>query len=178
MLLLMVVFALLQVGLVWAVIASKRKVDTKNMQLIQFYLDTKFLCKGLIDSLKFPESLTFCNRFTSELKEYFNLEEIIVIDSVDMPANNANTVLKDRVIEFIEKNMDHIARGLHDFKFTTFILELDGKEYVLHISRILSKGEGDGFIICIELAPSLLSKNEIATLETCINILRTRLVYE
>ena len=38
--------------------------------------------------------------------------------------------------------------------------------------------EGDGVIVCIEKYPTLLNENERASLETNINLLKTRLFYE
>ena len=42
----------------------------------------------------------------------------------------------------------------------------------------MEKDAGDGVIICVENSPSLLNKNEAISLENCINLLKTRLVYE
>ena len=59
-------------------------VDEKNIQLMQLYLDSKFINKGLIDSLKSLSSTDFCALFIQHVKDYYNLSEIIVIDSVKM----------------------------------------------------------------------------------------------
>jgi len=42
----------------------------------------------------------------------------------------------------------------------------------------MEKDEGNGMIVCIEDAPSLLTTQEKTSLENCINLLKTRLLYE
>jgi hypothetical protein len=51
-------------------------------------------------------------------------------------------------------------------------------QYVLYLSRLMEKDEGDGLIVCVEKTPALLNKNEKISLENCINLLKTRLIYE
>jgi hypothetical protein len=57
------------------------------------------------------------------------------------------------------------------------IIELREKTYEIYVSRIVSRDEGDGLIVCVEHAPTLLSRQEKISLENSINLLKTRLLY-
>jgi len=169
---------LFQILLFYKVINYKKILDKKNIQLIQFHLDTKFICKGLIDSLCISDSAAFCNALTKKIKEYYNLEDIIIIDSMSMIDGENNTALRSEVLNFIQKNIKQITRNLHDHKLTKVSINNAQMQYVLYLSRLMAKDEGDGLIVCVENSPALLNKNEKTSLENCINLLKTRLVYE
>ena len=169
---------LLQILLFYKVINYKKILDNKNIQLIQFHLDTKFICKGLIDSLCISDPVAFCNALIKKIKEYYNLEDIIIIDSLSMIDGENNTAIRSEILKFIQKNMQQISKNLHDHKLTKVNIDNSRMQYVLYLSRLMGKGEGDGLVICVENSPALLNKNEKTSLENCINLLKTRLVYE
>lgn len=169
---------LLQILLFYKVISYKKVLDNKNVQLIQFHLDTKFLCKGLIDSLSISDSVTFCNALIKKIKEYYNLEDIIIIDSLSMMDGENNTAARSEIVNFIQNNIKQITKNLHDHKLTKVSIDNSQMQYVLYLSRLMGKDEGDGLIVCVENTPALLNKNEKTSLENCINLLKTRLIYE
>ncbi len=155
----------------------KKLLDVKNVQLIQFYLDTKFLCKNMTESLSISNPDFFCTKLLKEIKEYYNLEDIIIIDSIKMLAGENNTLLRKDVISFIQKNSEYIFRNLHEYELIKHNFSTLNKNYAMYISRIVSKDEGDGLIICVENAPTLLTKQEKNSLENSINLLKNRLLY-
>jgi hypothetical protein len=169
---------LLQILLFYKIISYKTILDNKNVQLIQFHLDTKFICKGLIDSLCISDSATFCNALIKKIKEYYNLEDIIVIDSLSMIDGENNTAIRSEVISFLKNNINKISKNLQDHKLTKVSINNTKMNYVLYLSRLMEKDEGDGLIVCVENTPTLLNKNEKTSLENCINLLKTRLIYE
>lgn len=169
---------LLIILLLYKVIRYKKALDSKNVQLIQFHLDTKFLCKGLIDSLSISDSSIYCNLLIKRIKEYYNLEDIIIIDSLSMMAGENNTATRSVIVDFIQKNIKQITKNLHDHRLTKISIDNSQMQYVLYLSRLMEKDEGDGLIVCVEKTPALLNKNEKISLENCINLLKTRLIYE
>lgn len=169
---------LLLILLLYKVVRYKKALDSKNVQLIQFHLDTKFLCKGLIDSLSISDSSIYCNSLIKRIKEYYNLEDIIIIDSLSMMAGENNTATRSEIVDFIQKNIQQITKNLHDHRLTKISIDNSQMQYVLYLSRLMEKDEGDGLIVCVEKTPALLNKNEKISLENCINLLKTRLIYE
>ena len=169
---------LLLILLLYKVVRYKKALDSKNVQLIQFHLDTKFLCKGLIDSLSISDSSIYCNSLIKRIKEYYNLEDIIIIDSLSMMAGENNTATRSEIVYFIQKNIQQITKNLHDHRLTKISIDNSQMQYVLYLSRLMEKDEGDGLIVCVEKTPALLNKNEKISLENCINLLKTRLIYE
>lgn len=91
---LVIVIMLLQIAVFYKIAGYKKMIDQKNIQLIQFYLDTKFICKGLIDSLRISDPLEFCKGLIAEVKEYYNLEDIIIINSIKIFDDENNTAFR------------------------------------------------------------------------------------
>jgi hypothetical protein len=160
------------------IIKYERQINEKNMQIIQFYLDGKFLSKNLADSLRISDSSDFCASLINRIKEYYNLEDIIVIDSIKMLAGENNTLLRSEIVYYIQDNMATILNNLNDYDLSKFSTFSKGKRYEIYVSRIISKEQaGDGLIICVENAPTLLSKQERESLEISVNLLKNRIFY-
>lgn len=169
----------LQLRAFYKISQYKKKIDKKNKQLMQFYLDTKFISKGLVDSLVAPHSTNFCNSLIEQIKNYYNLEEIIIIDSVRMLAEkDPHTTTKNAVINFVKADIEPMLRMLSGHNIKKFNMKISDEEYVLYVSKLVATEENDGVIICVEMAPSLLNKNEKISLENSINLLKNRLLYE
>jgi len=159
------------------VFSYKKLLDEKNVQLIQFYLDGKFLYKNLVDSITISSTSEFCSRLLKCIKEYYNLEDIIVIDSIKMISGENKTVLRSEVINYVQKNITKINAAIDGPRLARFSCKTKDGTYVMYIASITPKDEGDGLIICIEQAPALLTKQEKNSLENSINLLKTRLLY-
>ncbi len=163
--------------LVYKILYYRKLLNKKNIQLIQFYLDTKFLCQNMAESLTISNPAFFCTQLLHKIKEYYNLEDIIIIDSIKMINGENNTRLRSDVIEYIQKNADNIFQTLHEYELIKHNFSTNNKNYEMYISRIVSKDEGDGLIVCVENAPTLLTKQEKTSLENSINLLKNRLLY-
>lgn len=74
----------------------KKGLDKKNLNLMQLYLELKFLYKNLILSTQTSSSENFCIELILAIKEYYNLEEVIVVDSIHME-------FKTRTISLLKK---------------------------------------------------------------------------
>lgn len=163
--------------LIYKILYYRKLLDKKNVQLIQFYLDTKFLCQNMAESLTIPNPAFFCSKLLQKIKEYYNLEDIIIIDSIKMITGENNTRLRSDVIKYIQKNADNILKNLDEYELIKYNFSTINKNYEIYISRIVSKEEGDGLIVCVENAPTLLTKQEKTSLENCLNLLKNRLLY-
>ena len=90
----------IHVNACYKIMRYKKEVDEKNMQLMQFYLDAKFINKALVDSLKLSHSINFCKDLIERIKDYYHLEEIIIIDSLTNIAVVNKNINKDMNILF------------------------------------------------------------------------------
>lgn len=154
----------------------KKSLDEKTVQLIQYCLDTKFLYNNLTDSLEETSSAAFCTKFIKKIKEYYNLEDVVIIDNVKMISEEKNTALRKDIIEYVQVNFEKMKPILHGHRLVKFTFSTSQKKYEMYITRLTSKEEGEGLVICIEYAPTLLSKQEKASLESNINLLKNRLL--
>lgn len=171
------VFFSLLMFMLYKVHKYKLALDEKNMQIIQYYLDTKFMWRCLLDNLSISDSVEFCSSLIEEIKNYYNLEDIVIIDSINMISVRENTLLRASAIEILNKEKMEIISALKQKNFLKIIRKLGDRDYVLYISAITPDNSNDGVIMCIEQSPSLLDKNEAISLENAINILKTRLMY-
>ncbi len=154
----------------------KKALDEKNVLLIQFYLDTKFLCNALIDSQKASNASEFCSNLIKKIKDYYNLEELIILDSIDQ-ASDDNNYFRKEVINYISSNKEDLLLGFEEKNLLVKNYSFKKGSYKLYITRIVDSDDSHGFIVCIERSPSLLSKQEVETMENCINLLKTRLIF-
>lgn len=180
----MIVIILLAISIqffvVFKIINYKKIIDEKNLRLVQFHLDSKFIYKGLVSSLSVSESSKFCANLISQIKDYYNLDEFLVVDSIKMITNTTDGTnkVKNIVFSYIRDNINKIFFRLNEYHLKTIEIVSNNIEYTLHISKLVSEEGNDGMIICVEQSPSLLNSQEIIGLENCINLLKTRLFYE
>lgn len=155
----------------------KKTIDKKNVELVKYYLDTKFICKYLLESLTTSDSNKFCTQFMNKIIEYYYLDDIIIIDSLDMPNIETQTVLRKEIIGYIRNNIELIAFELRIKNLAKFQFDLGEKKFNIHISRILTADDSNSFVVCVEKYPSLLAPQERNSLENSINLLKNRLFY-
>lgn len=160
--------------LLWS---CKKEMQSKNVRLIQFYLDMKFMSKGLNDSLGITNTTEFCYKLMEDIKDYFSLDDIIIVDSLRMAKDEKNTPLRRSAIEFTKRNSPKIKKLLTKSSFFTLDFVHDNEKYTLYITSITPDIVNDGLIIAVESHPILLSKNELISLENIVNLLKNRLMY-
>ncbi len=166
--------------LAWLIIRMikyHKSLEEKDVQLVQFYLDNKFLYESLVDGLNTPSPTVFCSWLIKKIKDYYNLEDLIIVDSISMPYGENNTILRNEIFEFIKENSRRIYSAIDDHRLSRFVCKTKNRQYHIYISRIVSQEESDGLIVCVENAPSLLSRQEKLSLENIINLLKTRLLF-
>ena len=172
------IMALICTAVLFASLIMKftNRSDKKNKTLIQLYLELKFLYRNLTHSLDGILSQNFCVELIESIKEYYNLEEIIVIDSVKMEFKTTRPkVLKKEIYDFLQCNLSKIKKDFQKEEFITNKIKINNKGYVLYIVELAPNTDSDGFIVCVENSPTLLSKNELLGLKSNINLLRTGL---
>ena len=130
-----------------------------------------------MNSISISNTSEFCAQLIKSIKEYHNLEDVIVIDSIIMLSGENNTLLRSEIIKYIQKNIIRIRAAIEGHRLARFSCKISNSTYIIYISSIASKDEGDGLIVCVEQAPSLLTKQEKNSLETSVNLLKTRLLY-
>lgn len=157
----------------------KKGLDKKNLNLMQLYLELKFLYKNLILSTQTSSSENFCIELILAIKEYYNLEEVIVVDSIHMEFKTKTiSLLKKEIYNFVQCNLHTLKEKFKTKDVVVLNTKINNKKYILYIAELAQGIDCDGFIICVENFPSLLSKNELLGLEFNINLLKTRLFYD
>lgn len=155
-------------------------LNKKNLKLIQLYLDSRFIRKGIMDNLSTTDNSVFCKKLIIDIKLYYNLEQIFIIDSLQMKEKSVTSRIEIEICNHISNRVRQINKTLKYNRIyisNLYIVAEDG-EYILYITPISMDKTSDGYIVCIEKAPSLLDEHEIMSLETAINLLKTRLLYD
>lgn len=102
----------------------------------------------------------------------------MVIDSIHVEfKTRAISLLKKEVYNFLQGNLIFLKEKFKAEDIVVLNTTINNRKYVLHIAELAQGVDCDGFIICVENSPSLLSKNELLGLESNINLLKTRLFY-
>lgn len=144
---------------------------------MQLYMELNFLYKNISDSLTNECRVSFCGKLIDSIKEYYNLEDIIVADSVTLDRNDSTIdAIKKAVVVFLFDNEPRIKNLLREEEFVTRILEDLDTKYVLYIFPIDPYTSNSGFVICVESYPSLLSKSELTGLKSNVSLLRAKLL--
>jgi len=150
----------------------------KNKHLLRFYLNSQFINKLLIESVKVSYASDFCSFLIEQIKDYYNLQELIIIDSVESISEYHGNTIKSLAIQFVKQDIESLIRMLSGHHLRQFNINVNNRNYILYISKLTSVKQSDGVIICIEPAPCLLSKSDKIGLENSIILLKNRLFYE
>lgn len=157
---------------------KEKTIMKKNKYLFEFHLNSKFLNKLLIESLRVSSSADFCPFLIEQIKDYYNLQEIIIIDSVESISEYHGDTIKSSAIQFVKKDIVSLTRMLSGHHIKQFSININDRNYILYISKLTTIKQSDGVIICIEHAPCLLSTSDKIGLENSIILLKNRLFYD
>lgn len=148
----------------------------RNLKLMQFYLDIRFISKLIHDNLYAGSSSEFCQRIISDIMEYYDLKDLIILDYVNEPISQSDLLLRREILEFINQNNDTIKEHLEEEEFMKIRFHsITSKNLLLYISALKNKDSQAGVIICVGNNSTLLGDAEIYTLKSCLDLLRTRL---
>lgn len=173
----MIAITVSQIYILMKISEYKKILESKNIKLVQFYLDMKFLGRAILENLNLSDSNLFCRKLISEIKEYYNLEDVIIIDSIAMATGEKSTPVRSLVVEKIGLEFKRIKKEISHNQLYSEEISINDKTYIFYTSSITPDVTNDGIIVCIERGPSLLTEQELVSLENSINILKTRLIY-
>lgn len=162
---------------IWRYITFVRLIDTKNQHLIEYHLDMRFLSKILSDNLLISDSVIFCKRLVEDIKQYYNLHDLIIVDSLESVEFEPSDSFRLKIIDVIKNNCEKLQSELIKKKIIKMNSEIEKTEYMLLITPINLESPCDGFIICVETVPALLEEYELFSLVNSLNLLKTRMMY-
>ena len=99
----------------------------------------------------------------------------MIIDSITKINKNFTTKTN---IQFTKESIEPMVCKLSGHTIQEFKMQIMENEYILYMSKLSSEDQNDGIVIGVELAPSILNKNEKLGLENLINLLKYRLLYD
>ncbi len=169
---LLVILFIIYAVLVYKLILYKKIIKQKNIQLMKFYLDMKFLEKNLYDCFQVNDNLLCCNKLIDNIKIYYTLEDLLIIDLINKSYDTQNLSLQSKIISYIAKNIERIEYRLKQEVFLEASIEYLDTEYILHISAIKTASFNNGLVVCIESKMGLLTQFELHSLRNSINLLK------
>lgn len=98
--LLISIFLFFVVVVITKIMKYEKTLKEKNLSIIQFYLDKKFLHNNLTKSFKTPRSKNYAEFFLENIKIYFKLDDIKVISKEELVQDEQLRLLfKDKLEE-------------------------------------------------------------------------------
>ncbi|KAF8818507.1 hypothetical protein [Rickettsia endosymbiont of Cardiosporidium cionae] len=174
-----VLLIVISVILLYSTMKQEKTLEEKNQILMNYHLELKFIYQIIFDNLNIPIASEFCSQCIEKLKKYYDLIDIVIIDSINMmkvSQTYTTTILGKSILDYIENNKTFIEKSLsNSHKISTLSCNLQNIDLILHIVPITAEMVNDGIIICVEKAPTLLDEHEIASLYNILNILRKRI---
>lgn len=160
--LLISIFLFLVVFVITKIVKYEKTLKEKNLNIIQLYLDKKFLHNNLTSSFKAPKPQNYAESFLENIKIYFKLDDIRVISRKDLAKDEELRFLfKDKLeklaTEFLSEAKKDIE-ALHEI--------LCDKEHRLYVYMLYdqAKKQDTQNLIYVK-SPYKFSKNEFETLD-------------
>jgi hypothetical protein len=151
--------------------------DKKNKKLIQLYLELKFVHKNLSNLMGNFNSFETSINLIESIKEYYNLEDIVIFDSVNMEFKTSRPrVLKRELNVFLQKNLKRVSEKFKTQECIIDKTEIDGKKYIIYIFNLFDNSSS--FIVCVEDFPALIASHELLGLSINISLLKIKLLHE
>ncbi|HJD55934.1 MAG TPA: hypothetical protein LFW21_04795 [Rickettsia endosymbiont of Pyrocoelia pectoralis] len=154
------------------IIKYEKTLKEKNLSIIQFYLDKKFLHNNLEKSFKSPKAENYAHSFLESVKAYFGLDDVKIISKEEMLKDAELSLLfKDKLEEFTtafllkpEKDITILYEVLH-YKEAN-----DKTEHRLYIYLPPDKIKSQDIKNFIYVkSPRKLNKDELETLDIYIH---------
>jgi hypothetical protein len=153
-------------------------MSKKNIMLLRLNLDMSFFAKVLKKNLDVADASIFCTHFIDDIKQYYNFEDLVVIDSINTFNNRLHDPLRAKMLSTLINNLSAIRKKLQSDQVVLREITLeDERSYTMYIFPIENDTGTDGFIVCLESLPSLLDNHEITTLTNAISLLRSKLLH-
>ncbi|AAY61024.1 unknown [Rickettsia felis URRWXCal2] len=111
--LLISIFIFLVVVVFSKITMYKKTLKEKNLSIIQFYLDKKFLHNHLNKNLKSPRTENYANSFLENIKSYFKLDDIKVISQKELESDQElSSLFKEKLEEVAASFLDETKKDI------------------------------------------------------------------
>ncbi len=111
--LLISIFIFLVVVVISKITRYKKTLKEKNLSIIQFYLDKKFLHNHLNKNLKSPRTENYANFFLENIKSYFKLDDIRVISQKELESDQElSSLFKEKLEEVAASFLDETKKDI------------------------------------------------------------------
>ncbi len=111
--LLISIFIFLVVVVISKITRYKKTLKEKNLSIIQFYLDKKFLHNHLNKNLKSPRTENYANSFLENIKSYFKLDDIRVISQKELESDQElSSLFKEKLEEVAASFLDETKKDI------------------------------------------------------------------
>lgn len=111
--LLISIFIFLVVVVISKITRYKKTLKEKNLSIIQFYLDKKFLHNHLNKNLKSPRNENYANSFLENIKSYFKLDDIRVISQKELESDQElSSLFKEKLEEVAASFLDETKKDI------------------------------------------------------------------
>ncbi len=141
-------------------------IKEKNFRLIQFYLDKQFINKLSLDLLSFNRSRHNYLEIADNIKEHFQLHDLLILADDNLSNSPYMFNFKPQVEQFVGK----VTQQQIQLEDNIYIknLESSGSDYILYFYY---KFHASHLVVCIQKDLYQLSKEDLETLKTSINLL-------
>jgi len=155
------------IALVIKLLQAKKELDDKNIRLIQFYLDKKFISKSLMNIMD-SDNIKQCHvDMVEDIKDYFQLDDIVILKNDDAISNAffLNEPIKELLLE--KEANDNINVQYSHIIYESIITNKG--QYTLYLYSYLAKNPKN-IIICVKKESCNLNNDEISTLKDLLNL--------
>jgi hypothetical protein len=147
----------------------KKELDDKNVRLIQFYLDKKFINKTIVNLAYYYKPGQSHLDLIENIKNYFQLEDVVVL-------TKDNTVFKtscsnEQIDKFVHDNITQQGLNMQPLNIRYESLTTSQGQYQLYFYPYFMNNDINNVIICVKKEPSNLNKDEVSTLKDSLNLL-------
>ncbi|MFY9590100.1 hypothetical protein [Rickettsia endosymbiont of Halotydeus destructor] len=137
----------------------------KNLRIIQFYLDKKFLLNHLVKNIEHFSPQKYAEEFLKNIKFYFNLEDIRIISQEELQKDKELSVLFKKELE------DIILLSKKEITTLYHILSKESdSSNRLYIHLLSNKNQLNKKNLIYVKAPYIFNKDEKETLDIYIHL--------
>ncbi len=146
----------------------KKELDDKNVRLIQFYLDKKFINKSIVNLAYYYEIDQSHLDFIENIKNYFQIEDIVMLTKNNSIFKTSSS--NKQLDKFVQDKVAHQNLDLQPFYISSESILTKQGQYKLYFYPYL-ENSFNNIIICVKKEPGSLNKDEISTLKDLLNLL-------
>jgi len=173
----LIIAIIMMIILIIKLLRFKKELDDKNIKLIQFYLDKKFINKSIANIIESKCWNQFHSDLIENIKEYFQFDDVVCLKIFDIENYENNNCISnlpssiEQVKEFLQKKK---AAGNLKLQYSHIsfesIITTKGR-YKLYLYPYSAENKS-AIIVCMKKEPGNLNNDVICTLKDLINLLR------